>query len=93
MALSAREWLLLARDEQEARKTELSSTECFKLRMELSMIHFSEDEKKNMSEQEKEKFIHPKRYTAQERKDFSNQCKEIFRQMAEDAKNDTASQK
>lgn len=45
MALTARELLLLPAAEQEKRKGELTPEECFKLRMELSMIHFSEEEK------------------------------------------------
>ncbi len=67
MGLTAREWLLLPKEEQELRGPELSSEECFKLRMELSMIHFSEEEKKNMSEEEKYKFTHPKQLTEEEK--------------------------
>ena len=44
MALTAREWLLLPQEEAELRKSELSAEECAKLRLELDMIHFTEDE-------------------------------------------------
>ena len=49
MALTAREWLLLPEDEQQRRKNELSPHECFLLRTDLEYIHFSEEEKKNIS--------------------------------------------
>lgn len=39
MALTAREWLLLPKDEQRERGKELSAEECRKLRMELSEIY------------------------------------------------------
>ena len=55
MALTAREWLLLPKDEQEVRGKELSMEECRKLRMELSEVHFTEEEKLQMTEEEKEK--------------------------------------
>ena len=45
MSLTAREWLLLPKQEQQRRGKELSSEECFKLRMDLSEIHFTEEEK------------------------------------------------
>ena len=45
MALTAREWLLLPKEEQRERGEELSSEECRKLRMELSEIYFTEEEK------------------------------------------------
>lgn len=67
MALTAREWLLLPEDEQKLREKELSPEECFKLRMELSMIHFTEEEKRNMSEQDKYDFTHPKVFSSEER--------------------------
>lgn len=71
MALTAREWLLLPRDEQEARKNELSPEECFKLRMELSEIHFTEEEKEQMKEEEKYSFIHPRKLSDEERRQNS----------------------
>ena len=49
MALTAREWLLLPKDEQEVRGKELSMEECRKLRMELSEVHFTEEEKEKNS--------------------------------------------
>ena len=40
MSLTAREWLLLPKQEQQRRGKELSSEECFKLRMDLSENSF-----------------------------------------------------
>ena len=58
MALTAREWLLLPESEQKQRGKELSPKECFKLRMELSEIHLTEEEKQNLTK--------PPKKTAQE---------------------------
>lgn len=66
MALTAREWLLLPESEQKQRGKELSPKECFKLRMELSEIHLTEEEKQNLTEEERERFINPPKKTAQE---------------------------
>ena len=57
MALTAREWILLPKEEQEIRGKELSREECRKLRMELSEIHFTEEEKhpRELTEEEKER--------------------------------------
>ncbi len=66
MGLTAREWLLLPREDQDVRGPELSPEECRKLRMELSEIHFSEEEKQSMSEEEKYKFTHPRQLTEEE---------------------------
>lgn len=81
MALTAREWLLLSEDEQQRRKNELSPHECFLLRTDLEYIHFSEEEKKNMSPEKKEAFLHPKERTEEEKKNlirnarkFSSAC-------------------
>lgn len=81
MGLTAREWLLLSKEEQEARANELSAEECRKLRMELSMIHFTEDRKAQMTEEEKSKFTNPKEYTQEEIEVFSNEAAEIFKRM------------
>ncbi len=70
MSLTAREWILLPREEQEKRKGELSPEECFKLRIELSEIHLSEEQKKNLSPEVKERFIHPKERTEEEKRDL-----------------------
>lgn len=86
MALTAREWLLLPKEEQERRGDELSTHECFLLRTNLAYMRFSEDEKKNMSQEKRESFLHPREYTKEERETFSQQCQEIFRQMQEGAK-------
>lgn len=66
MALTAREWLLLPKDEQQRRGKELSPEECRKLRMELSEIYFTEEEKKQISEEERMRFIHPRKKTKEE---------------------------
>lgn len=86
MALTAREWLLLPIEEQERRKDELSSHECFLLRTNLAYMRFSEDEKKNMSQKKRESFLHPREYTKEEKEAFNQQCQEIFKQMQEGAK-------
>lgn len=85
MSLTAREWLLLPQEEQEARGMELSAHECFLLRTELSMIHFSEEEKKRMPDAEREKFLHPKEYTQEQKEAFNRECEEIFRKMSKEA--------
>lgn len=77
MALTAREWILLPKEEMEARKGELSSEECLKLRIELDMVHFTEEEKQRMSPEEKERFIHPPRMSEEERAKVRKQG-EIF---------------
>lgn len=87
MALTAREWILLPQKEMEARKCELSKKECAKLRLELDMIHFTEEEKENMPQDKREAFLHPKEYTEEEKKAFNQKCQEIFRKMQEDAEN------
>ena len=86
MSLTAREWLLLPKEEQEHRKSELSKEECAKLRLDLDMIHFTEDEKKNMSQEKREAFLHPRKYTKEESEAFNQQCQEIFKRMQEEAK-------
>ena len=86
MALTAREWLLLPKEDQEKRGKELSPEECFKLRMELSEVHFSEEEKAVMSEKQRYAFLHPKVYTEEEKKAFSQHCREVFARMSEGAK-------
>lgn len=87
MALTAREWLLLSEDEQQRRKNELSPHECFLLRTDLEYIHFSEEEKKNISPEKKEAFLHPKERTEEEKEEFNQKCKEIFKRLSEEAKN------
>lgn len=86
MALTAREWLLLPKDEQEQRSHELSSHECFLLRTDLEYIRFTEEEKKNMSAEKREKFLHPKIYTEEEKAEYNKNCREIFKRMSNKAK-------
>ncbi|MFR4581317.1 MAG: hypothetical protein ACLT76_18345 [Clostridium fessum] len=59
MSLTAREWLLLPKQEQQRRgKRKLSSEECFKLRMDSERNSFGrEEEKMKMTDEEKEHFI------------------------------------
>lgn len=77
----AREWLLLSKEEQEKRKGELSKQECFLLRTELDMIHFTEEEKQNMTNVQKEAFIHPKTLNRKEKELFQKKCEDVFREM------------
>lgn len=84
MSLTAREWLLLPQKEQESRKNELPPDESFLLRTDLGFIHFSEEEKKAMTKEEKEKFIHPHEFTDSEIAKFSLECSEIFKKMSEE---------
>lgn len=89
MALTAREWLLLPRAEQEERKGELSPEECFKLRMELSMIHFTEEEKINMSDEKRYDFTHPKQMTEEEKADFRNKVNAVKEMLLNGRRNDS----
>lgn len=57
MALTAKEWLLLPKEEQEKRKKELSSHECYLLRSVYDYCHFTEEQKNNMTQEEKEEFL------------------------------------
>ena len=59
MSLTAREWLLLPEKEQQEKGHELSPHECFLLRTSYAYIHFKEEEKQKMSEEEKDRFLHP----------------------------------
>lgn len=86
MALTAREWLLLSKGEQERRKDELSPQECFLLRTDLEYMRFSETEKKNMTKEKREAYLHPKEYTEGEKEIFNQKCREIFKRLSEEAK-------
>lgn len=86
MSLTAREWLLLPQEEQQRRKGELSSHECFLLRTDLEYMGFTEDEKKNMSSEKRETFLHPREHTEKEKEAFNQQCQEIFKRLSEEAK-------
>ena len=66
MKLTAREWLLLPEAEQMQRGKELSPEECFKLRMELSEVNFTEEEKQKLTKEERERFINPPQNTDEE---------------------------
>lgn len=79
MALTAREWLLLSEDEQQRRGPELSSEECRKLRMELSEIHFSEEEKRQMTEEERYRFTHPRKLTEEEKTKNAKRSFEVMK--------------
>lgn len=86
MALTAREWLLLPGEEQKRRKNELSSYECFLLRTELAYIHFTEEEKNALTEQQKNEFAHPKVYTDEEKRAFNKKAETIFNKLANGTK-------
>lgn len=86
MALTAREWLLLPKEEQKKRGSELSSEECFKLRTLYSELHFSEEEKINISQQKREEFLHPRERTKEEKEAFNQQADKIFKKLSEEAK-------
>lgn len=80
MPLTAREWLLLPEQEQRKRGNELSSEECFKLRMNLSEIHFTEEEKTKMTEEEKEHFIHPPQLSEEEKEKKTRNVFNVMKQ-------------
>ena len=52
--------------EQMQRGKELSPEECFKLRMELSEVNFTEEEKQKLTKEERERFINPPKRTDEE---------------------------
>ena len=57
MSLRAKEWLLLPEDEQKIRADEVSPHECFLLRTQYAEIHFTEEEKVNMTQEERDEFL------------------------------------
>lgn len=80
MSLTAREWLLLPKQEQQRRGKELSSEECFKLRMDLSEIHFTEEEKMKMTDEEKEHFIHQQQLSEEEKEKNARSSFDVMKQ-------------
>lgn len=88
MALTAREWLLLPKEEQEKRKGEVSDHESFLLRTLFGMIHFSEEQKRNMPEEEREAFLHPREHTPEEVERFQQEAERMFRELVEMSKRD-----
>lgn len=85
MALTAREWILLPEEEQKRRGAELSPHECFLLRTELDYIHFTEEQKRNMSKEEREKFINPPKLSPEESEKRKKEIEAIFQKMIEEA--------
>ncbi len=85
MALTAREWILLSKDEQERRSKELSPHECFLLRTDLAYVHFTEEEKSSLTKQQKYEFTHPKTYTEEEKQAFNKKAEAIFTQLINEA--------
>ena len=83
MSLTAREWLLLPKEEQEKRKDELSAHECFLLRTELEYVNFSEEKKCSMTEKEKKSFIHPPVYSKEKLEEKRQEANSIFQKMIE----------
>lgn len=57
MELTAKEWLLLPKEEQEKRGEELSPHECNLLRSVYDHCHFTEEQKNNMTQEEKDEFL------------------------------------
>ena len=57
MSLTAKEWLLLPEDEQIRRADEVSPHECFLLRVAYAEIHFTEEQKANMTQEERDEFL------------------------------------
>ncbi len=87
MSITAREWILLPEEEQKRRANELSSHECFLLRTELDYIHFTEEQKRNMSNEEKEKFLKRGQLSAEEKEKKNQKINAIFQKMVSEAKN------
>ena len=79
MKLTAREWLLLPEAEQMQRGKELSPEECFKLRMELSEVNFTEEEKQKLTKEERERFINPPKRTDEEIEKIIEQHLKFYR--------------
>lgn len=79
MKLTAREWLLLPEAEQMQRGKELSPEECFKLRMELSEVNFTEEEKQKLTKEERERFINPPQKTDEEIEKIIEQHLKFYR--------------
>lgn len=71
MALTAKEWLLLSEEEQQKRGKELSPHECFLLRSTYAYVHFTEEEKANMTKEEKEQFL--REPTKEEKRKFTEE--------------------
>lgn len=84
--LTAREWLLLSEGEQKRRRGELSLQECFLLRTNLENVHFTEEEKASMTEQQKYEFVHPKEPTEDEKQAFNKQAEAIFERLKNEVK-------
>lgn len=57
MSLTAKEWLLLPEDEQKRRANEVPPHECFLLRVLYAEVHFTEEQKANMTQEERDEFL------------------------------------
>lgn len=57
MSLTAKEWLLLPEDEQIRRADEVPPNECFLLRVLYAEVHFTEEQKANMTQEERDEFL------------------------------------
>lgn len=86
--LTAREWILLPKEEQEKRARELSASESFLLRTLFDDTHFTEEQKKNMSAEKKKEFLYPKQRTQEEIERRKKESEIIFKQMIEKIKKD-----
>ena len=81
MNLTAREWLILPEAEQISRAHELSPHECFLLRTVYAYIHFTEEQKMTMTEQEKHDFVNPPQKSPEELEYLKMQHKSVFEEM------------
>ena len=86
MVLTAREWILLPKEEQKRRQKELSSEECFKLRTLYSEIHLSEEDKRDMPQRKREEFLHLGGKNKEGEEAFNSKAQEIFKRLSEEAK-------
>lgn len=85
MSLSAKEWLLLPEDEQKRRADEVSSHECFLLRTQYAEIHFTEEEKANMTQEDRDNFLRkPSEEEITARKHASFKAMKIFEMIPEE---------
>jgi len=57
MSLTAKEWLLLPEDEQIKRADEVPPHECFLLRVLYAEVHFTEEQKANITQEERDEFL------------------------------------
>ena len=59
MAFTAREWLILPEKEQKERAHGLSPHECFGLRTSYAYVHYTEEERANLAEEQRQRITNP----------------------------------